>query len=171
MKMTDITAPLLESLKEIPWAATNDIGWWADQDTLTLYHGTHASNISSISKTGLDRKDPSTGMISLTLDPYTAKGYASMSGGESTFRQAGQKAKITPMSERAVLVFEIPLQWLTSHMDKNFGGNVGDARKNLQDKERYEQFPGPDTQYYQLTEFRVNTTVPAHFLKGYMIPR
>jgi hypothetical protein len=160
---------LTESLKKMPWKTPGDIGWWEDQETLTLYHGTHIKNVDAIAKTGLDRMDPTTGMISLTLDPFTARGYASMSGGESNFRQAGQKAKITPMNERAVLIFEIPTKWIVAHMDKNLGGNVGDTKKNMQDKTRFEKFTGPHSQYYQLSEFRVNTIVPPKFLKGYMV--
>lgn len=165
---------LIES-KEIPWSQ-KDTGWWEDQDPITLFHGTHERNISTILKNGLDRKDPDTGMISLALEPHTAKGYAAMSGtgGESDFRKAGAKVKSTPMNERAVFVFEIPKDWLLTNMDKNLSGNVGDAKKRMQSKEEYENFKQhtgkPDYAYYQLAEIRVKKEVPAKFIKGIMRP-
>ena len=166
---------LLEA-KEIPWSNA-DTGWWEDQDPVILFHGTHERNIETIMKNGLDRKDPQTGFISLALEPHTAKGYASMSGvgGESDFRKAGAKVKSTPMSERAVFVFEIPQKWIQENMDKNLSGNVGDAKKRMQSKEEYELFKQnvgkPDYVYYQLAELRVKKEVPAKFIKGIMRPK
>lgn len=160
-----------EAIKKLKWNPIVDIGWWEDQDKVRLYHGTHISNVESVSKKGLDRKDPDTGMISLALDPFTARGYASMHGGETYFRKVGGKSKIVPTSERAVFVFDVPTNWLKKHMDKKFGGNVGSARDKLSNKSNYEKWTKSDTEYYQLTEFRVNVSVPVKFIIGYMLSK
>lgn len=91
------------------WEAKK-IGWWADQDPLRLYHGTNIINVPFIVSDGINRKDPSTGMISMTPDPYTARGYAAMGsgGGEALFRKAGMRVRQLPMDERAIFVFDIP---------------------------------------------------------------
>jgi hypothetical protein len=110
-------------------------------------------------------------MISLTLDPFTARGYAAMHGGEAEFRKAGNKAQHVPMNQRAVFVFDIPTEWIKANMDPRFGGNVGSAAGKLSDREQYEQWTGSDTEYYQLTEFRVSKAVPPRFIKGYMLTK
>lgn len=162
--------------KEIPWSQ-EDTGWWEDGDSVTVFHGTHERNIPDILKNGLTRMDPDTGMISLALEPHTAKGYASMSGtgGEASFRKVGAKIKHTPMNERAVFKIVIPRDWLEANMDKNLSGNIGTAKNRMKSKEEYELFKKfekkPDTAYYQLAELRVKKPVPAKFIKGVMRPK
>lgn len=157
-------------VKEIPWESDPKIGWWEDQDPITLYHGTHISKKSSILENGLDKKDSSTGMISLALEPNTGFGYASMYGGEADFRKAGSKAKISPEEERIVFVFEIPQEWIKKNLDPRLGGNMG-RRKYLKDRSLYQKHKGKDFQYYQLLELRVSNEVPSNFIKGYMFKK
>ena len=159
---------------EIPFDKTTNHGFWDDNDHVVVYHGTHKRNVPDIRKNGLNKPDPKTGMISVTMDPHTAHGYAAMSGsgGEAGFRQAGGKAVNTAHEDRAVLKYRIPKTWLKDNMDSNFSGNIGDARKNLTDKSQYSAFrstnPGEsDHNYYRLSEFRLKSPVPKDFYVGH----
>ena len=158
-------------LKKIAWNKNPDIGWWEDQKILTLYHGTHIKNIPFIEKSGIDRPDPETGMISMALEPNTAFGYASMSGigGEAEFRKAGKKVVSTPPKERAVFVAEIPIDWVKKNYDNNLRGNLKKQKLHMQSKDEYEKFSGLDVLYYQMTELRFKKPIPSKFIKGYMI--
>lgn len=169
--MKDFKTLLFEVYKKIQWNGEPEIGWWEDSNIIRLYHGTHIRNLDNIFKYGLTKKDPHTGMISLALEPNTAYGYASMSGvgGESEFRKAGNKVINTPQHERAIFVFDIPLVWIKQHMDKNLGGNIGQARDHMKNKKLYDNWKYDDQSYYALAEFRVNTEVPPKFIVGYMI--
>ena len=65
---------LSEAAKKIPWDSDPTIGWWEDQDPVVVYHGTNQANKESFIKNGINVKDPDTGMISLALEPNTARG-------------------------------------------------------------------------------------------------
>lgn len=161
----------LQESRKIVWNGNPKIGWWQDQDPITLYHGTNISLLNTILKDGLDRKDPDTGMISLALEPNTAAGYASMFGGESTFRRSGKRSKSVKEEDRVVFVFSIPMQWIRQHMDVKLGGNVGEAKDHMTNKSLYDEWSAKnkqDQEYYMLCELRVNTTVPSAYIKGYM---
>ena len=145
-------------------------GWLWDKDHITLYHGSHKNNISSIKKNGLNKKDPNTGMISLTPDPHTAHGYAAMSG-EHNFRAAGAKAKTVPSEDRRVVKFKIPKKCAKEHMDSSYSGNIGKAKSRIQDKNEYHKWkkenPGKhDSEYYQTSELRFKRSIPHHFIVG-----
>lgn len=161
---------LLEN--KIQWNGYPEIGWWEDMDPIILYHGTYKDNKQSVLKDGLNRMDPDTGMISLTLDPNTALGYASM-GGEAEFRKVGSKPKHIPIEDRIVFKFAIPKKWFLEHYDDKLTGNLHKEKEQLTNKEKYlkwsKQNPGNDQQYYALTEFRFRTKIPSKFIKGYMI--
>lgn len=146
-----------------------DIGWWRDQSELILYHGTHKKHIDSIYENGLNRRDPDTNMISLALDPYTAKAYASMSGagGEAAFRRGGVAE--TPEDEKVVFVFKIPMKWVLEHYDKKLGGNVGETFDRMNDENIYINWKGGDRQYYEYTELRFDDVVPPDFITGYVL--
>ena len=159
---------------EIPFEKSTHHGFWQDNDHVEVFHGTHKRNIPSIRKNGLNHPDPNTGMHSVTLDPHTAHGYAAMSGsgGESNFRSAGAKVVNTPHEDRAVAKFKIPKKWLEKHMDKSFSGNVGQARENIQSKEKYENWKKAnpnksDHEYYATTEFRLKKASPSRFYVGH----
>ena len=159
---------------EIPFDKSTNHGFWEDSDYVDVYHGTHKKNVKVIEDGGLNRPDPKTGMISVTMDPYTAHGYAAMSGsgGEANFRQAGTKAVNTPHEDRAVMKFRLPSKWLQDNMDHDFGGNVGQSKKNLMDKNQYAKWKtenptGSDHNYYALSEFRLKSPVPKEFYVGH----
>lgn len=166
---------------EIPYNHKTNHGFWNDptRDYVDVYHGTHERNIKSIEQNGLNRPDPKTGMISVTMDPNTAHGYAAMSGsgGEANFRRAGAKPVNTPHEERAVLKFRIPRTWLNDNMDTNLRGNIGDALDRMQSKERYDEWrknnPVSDHGYYSTTELRLDKPIPKEFYMGhsYRYPR
>lgn len=157
----------LFSESTMSWEGNPKIGWWKDQKVLRVYHGTHKKNLESVLKSGLTRKDPVTGFISLALEPNTAFGYAAMSG-EYDFRAAGSKSVSVPPKDRIVIVFDIPIDWILKHYDPNLSGNVGTARNHMSSDTEYNKFKGNDNEYYALTELRVNTVVPKKFIKGYM---
>lgn len=123
-----------------------------------------------ILKHGINHKDPKTGMISVTHDPHTAHGYASMSGagGERNFRKTGAKAVHTPHEDRVVLKIHLPKD---HPIDGHLRGNVGDKHDNLKSKEKYEkhkQSGKADHEYYQTTELRTSKEIDPKHIVGYM---
>jgi hypothetical protein len=163
-----------QSIPRIAWSKSPNIGWWLDNDPVTFYHGTHERNIHGIygSELRAPTSGPTAGYVSLALDPYTAFGYASMSGsgGESEFRGAGKKATTTPPNERAVLVLRIPKAYFLKKMVHQ-RGNVDEYRNRLTSKEEYlkaKKHGKSDHEYYMLTEIRLPTAVPAKYIIGYM---
>ena len=160
----------LFEVSELSWNSNATVGWWRNNDVLTVYHGTHVKNIESVLKNGLTVKDPTTGMISLALEPSTSRGYAAMSG-EYNFRSAGAKAKVVPIEDRVVFVLKIPMKWIEENLDPRLGGNIGMAKDKLSNKDLYDKWARTDSEYYQLTELRVKKEVPAKFIKGYMLSK
>lgn len=159
--------------KEIPFEHDPKLGWHGDHDMVTVYHGTHKKNIHSVYTNGLDHRDPTSGKISLALEPHTAHGYASMSaaGGEHHFRYSGGKARHTPHEDRVVFKLRVPRHWLNSNKDHDHHGNIGHARQHLLDHEHYKKLSQDkdhaDHHYYAMTEFRTEP-VPSHFIVGHM---
>lgn len=158
------------------------MGWWREQDPIILYHGTHIRNVNSFLENGillpknppLNRKPE----ISLALDPYTAFGYAAMSGsgGEVGFRQAGSKVTSTPIEERAIFKLKIPMSFILDNYDKGLGGNrdSGDvkARSHMLNKELYDKWKKenkPDYSYYSHCELRIAAAIPKEYIDGWML--
>lgn len=164
-----------EFLREgkLAWNGNPQIGWWEDLDPVILYHGTHKNNKDEILKNGLTKADQETGMISLTLDPNTAFGYASMYGGEAEFRKVGAKPKHVPKEDRIVFKLAIPKKWFLDNYDKNLSGNLQKEKERLTNKEKYlewsKEHKDNDQQYYALTEFRFKKHIPNKYINGYMI--
>ncbi len=159
----------LFEFKQMPFDSDPNIGWWRGQDPLRMYHGTNIANLESVLDNGIANRDPDTGLISLAFDPNTARGYASMSGGEANFRRAGAQAEHVPVDKRVTIVMDIPWVWIERYMDPRLGGNIGDAKEKLLNKELYDNYDGPDYAYYALTELRVDMEVPANYIVGYML--
>lgn len=164
-------------LKKMPWQKDPKIGWWKDEhpDHYVMYHGTHERNLAGIARNGINSpsKGSTAGNVSMTHDPYTAHAYAAMSGsgGETGFRNAGQKAQNTPHEHRAVVVAHIPKDWAHQNMNHDMRGNVPETRNKLTDKSTYDAHKDagkPDFQHYQATELRFKDKIPPHFIKGYM---
>lgn len=157
-------------LPSLEWDKDPKIGWWGDGDHLTMYHGTHESRLPEIEKHGIVAPDhgPTAGWVSMTHDPNTAHGYASMTGGESAFRAAGAKAQTVPHHERVVLVAKIPRDWAEKNMNPHLRGNIEGYRERLNDRSLYDKHTGPDHEYYAGTELRFKDRVPREFLVGHM---
>jgi hypothetical protein len=161
-------------MTEIPFDKTTNHGFWKDDDKdyVDVYHGTHKKNVADIEEKGLNRPDPKTGMISVTMDPHTAHGYAAMSGGESNFRSVKGRPTQTPHEDRAVVKYRVPKHWLHANMDKELSGNIGDARTRMSSKEEYmkwrkENPKSSDSDYYQTSEFRLKSAVPPEYYVGH----
>ena len=162
-----------EKPKKHPWDKNPKIGWWKDHETVTMYHGTHEKNLAGIKKHGLKAPEhgPTAHKVSLTHDPHTAHGYASMTGGESAFRGAKDKAQTVPHHHRATLIIKAPRHWVEKHHDKTLGGNMD--RSKLADKSTYEKHKakgGHDHEHYQATELRFHH-IPPEYIHGYMKKR
>lgn len=157
-----------EQESKMPWNSSPDIGWWRDGDTLRVYHGTDMAHYESIAKTGLDRLDARTGMISFAIEPFTARAFAVM-GGEARFLGAGAKAKVVAADKRITLVFDLPRSFVDQYEDPDLGGNDPQHKERLRDKAVYDEFEGSDQQYYQLCELRIKSKVPPKYLVGYMM--
>lgn len=148
----------------IPWEKPNH-GWLGnlqhlpDDHEVTLYHGTTHDKAHSIMKSGITIPDKRTGYVSLTPDPNTAHGYASM-GGEANFRRNGPQARHIPHEERSVIKMKVKAGWLKQHMDPHMRGNIGVASDALKNKSKYDEFKSkypnaPDHLHYAMTEYRV----------------
>ena len=160
-------------IKRLPWNKDPKIGWHEDGDTLIMHHGTHERNLKGIAQNGINapNKGPTKGWVSMTHDPNTAHGYASMTGGESAFRSSNRRPTSTPHHERATIVAHIPRTWAQKNMDHHFRGNTDDVVGNLRNKQNYQQHKAagkPDNEYYQKTELRFKQHIPPEFIKGYM---
>lgn len=167
------------SEEALPYDKNAKIGFWKDQGDregyYTLYHGTHEDNVESMMKHGLNKPDPTTGMISTTPDPDTAHGYAAMSGtgGETQFRKLHNKAVNTPHEERAVIKMRIPKEWADKHIDPELRGNLGNTRDRMLNKSHYEDWKKAnpeksDSEYYTGSEVRFSKPIPPEFNVGYM---
>lgn len=161
-----------EDLKKLPFDKNPKIGWWKDHDHVTLYHGTHESRVASIHKNGLKapKDGPTAGNISMALEPYTSHGYASMTGGESSFRKAGSKARSVPHHERAVMVYKVPKSFIEKHSNPHLRGNTDDVKDHLTNKSKYEAHAKSgkvDHEHYAKTELRFSH-MPNEYLMGYM---
>ena len=164
----------LSEHKEVPFEKNPKIGWWKDKAEEdghhVVYHGTHKRNLPQILKHGINHKYPKTGMISVTHDPHTAHGYASMSGsgGERNFRKAGAKAVHTPHEDRVVLKIHLPKD---HPIDGHLRGNVGDKHDNMKNKEKYKAHKKSgkaDHEYNQTTELRTSHDIHPKHIVGYM---
>lgn len=169
--------------QEVSWGGFPVIGWWENNDPLTLYHGTHIRNIEGILESGIfaPKEGYTAGKVSLALEPNTAFGYASMSdaGGESQFRSKGKKAQHTPANERVVFILQVPKNFVKENMLAS-RGNIEEYRRKLIDKELYldwvqknggEAYDSGkmDQQYYALTEIRFPDHVSKDFITSYTI--
>lgn len=174
MKASEIKSKL------IPWNGFPEIGWWLDNDPVTFYHGTHEKNLEVIFSSGLKapKTGPTAGMISLALEPNTAWGYSSMTGGEASFRAAGAQAVHVPNEERVVFVLKIPQKYFLSIMAPA-RGQVAAQKDLLTDRSLYENWVKDhtdkkgrynvafDQQYYASTEIRLPNKISSKFIVGY----
>jgi phage-related protein (TIGR01555 family) len=159
---------------QIPFESSPKVGWWEDGEHMNLYHGTHERNVPTIAKEGLTHKDPTSGMISMALEPHTAHAYASMSGigGEHNFRKTSNVTN-TPHEQRAVMKYKVPRSWIKENIDPDLRGNLNEMRDRMRDKGAYEKWAkeyGPDFDhgYYARGELRFKNAIPPEFLEGVM---
>lgn len=157
------------TIPEIPWNSNVKIGWWRDNKELNLYHGTHIDNLLNIIRNGLKAptSGPTANWVSLALEKNTALGYASMSGGESTFRAAGSKAVHVPMNERVCLIYTFPISYVLANMNPHMRGNMDWTKNKLLNEGEYRNWKKSDQEYYMLTEIRLPKIVDTKFLRGY----
>lgn len=160
---------LNESKKQLKWNNNPKIGWWLDKDPVTFYHGTHRDNLKSILDNGIyaPKTGPTAGWVSLALEPFTAFGYASMSGGETTFRSSGSKAIHVPPKDRIVIVIEIPQKYFLPKMAE-MRGQVKSYKEKLTNKDLYINSGISDSEYYAITEIRLPKHVNKKYIKGWM---
>ena len=159
IKISDIF--LIEgNVREIPWTWDKST-WW--QDNLTFFHGTQVEKLKSIEKEGLKAGPGSKGHgVYLALDPFTARGYASMRGGESRYKKQKARAKDVPMEDRAVLIIEIPRDKIDSLV-------LSKKDSRLLDKDAWENGGANNPRYWELAEVLYKMDIPPDYIKGYMI--
>ncbi len=159
----------LHESKQILWNNDPNIGWWLDSDPVTFYHGTHKDNLKSILKKGIDAPSsgPTKNWVSLAIEPFTAFGYASMSGGETSFRSAGSKAIHVPSEDRIVIVLKIPQKDFLPKMAE-MRGQVKSYKEKLTNKDLYLNSGLSDSEYYAITEIRLPKHVNKKYIKGWM---
>jgi len=134
-----------------------EIGWWLDQPTVKLYHGTSFHNLESIFEKGLIVTNQE--FTYLSLDPNTARGYSIFRNGHT----AGNKLNASP-KERVILEIEIKVSNLLEIMlDINFVNRYSYGR--LKDKINYQNSNLTDLEYYKYTEIHINKTIPPEKIK------
>jgi hypothetical protein len=165
----DFLTEKLNQYKKLAWDGSPKVGWWLDNQTITFYHGTHKNNLTKVMENGLvaPTQGPTKDWVSLTLDPNTAFGYASMSG-ESAFRAAGGKAMSVPKEDRVVLVLKLPKSYVESKMDETLKGNMGSARDHMSKEDLYKSWKKSDQEYYMTSEVRFPHKVESKYIVGYM---
>ena len=159
-----------KKIRKIPFVRLPKIGWWLDNDPITVYHGTHIRNIDWIEKNGLvpPTEGYTAGVVSLALEPNTSWGYASMSGtgGEAAFRSAGAAVKSTAQAERVVFVLEFPKNYLLKRI---LPINYTTSQKKLNDRSEFDKWTRTDQEYYAITELKFKGTVEPKYIKSYMV--
>jgi hypothetical protein len=146
-------------------------GWWQDElsekGTVTLYHGADESRLQSIFQKGLMPDER--GKTFVTPDVDTGFGYASMTGGEKTFRKAGAKARHNPEENRAVLHLEIPKDFIEKYLSPNQTSKLSvDKLFSPQARESFQPYDFKNNQpYYALTEISFDAPIPPEFIVGY----
>lgn len=161
-----------EKANKRPWNGNPTIGWWLDNDPVTFYHGTHETRLEDVFEHGLiaPTTGPTKDWVSLALEPNTGHGYASMTGGESSFRAAGARARHVPQEERIVFVLQISQSYFLQKMAP-MRGAVEEYKEKLTDRNLYEAWKEQgktDQEYYAITEIRLPKSVPVNFIVGYM---
>jgi len=157
--LPSMSQTFVRKIPRLPWKYQNDT-WWKDDPT--FYHGTHMKNIPEISKDGLMAGGGSKGRgVYLALDPFTARGYAAMSGGERNFRKA-DRPQTVPLTDRVVVVVRIPV----GELDRLIL-SPKDARLN--DEAAWEEEGRGDPRYWELAEVVYPDDIPPKFLMGYML--
>jgi hypothetical protein len=147
--------------------------WWLDdlatKDTVTLYHGTDIKNLADIKKYGIT--PDADNKTFLTPDPQTGIGYASMTGGQRTYRQAGKKAKTNPVKNRVLLEIEVPKEVIFKNLDNQKSKYSKSKLLNPNSKKNFtplnhstEEYGG--LPYYTLTEFLIEGGIPPEFIKS-----
>lgn len=157
----------------LSWNPMPNIGWWLDKAYANFYHGTHKKNIQDILEHGIlaPEKGRSAGYVSLALEPNTAFGYASMHGGETEFRAAGQKAFHVPKEDRVVFIIQMSKDYFLESMEPTTDHSIG-LETRLKNKEEYinwKKHGGSDIQYYELTEIRISKKIDPKYILGYTI--
>lgn len=155
----------LQQNKRIEWYRP-EIGWWLDNDPVRFYHGTHERNLQNILESGIQASE--TGYVSLALEPYTAHGYAAMSGagGELDFRKAGANVVNTPHDKRVVIIVDLPQAYFLPKMAPARGA-IEKTRDRLKDKTKYENWQSSDIEYYSQLEIRLPNNVPPKYITGW----
>ena len=149
------------NVRQMGWSFDENT-WW--QENRLFFHGTHVANLDAIASEGLKAGPGSKGVgVYLALDPFTARGYASMAaaGGEKQFKKQA-RPKSTPMNERAVLVV-----MLSSTEIKKLKISEKDSR--ILDKPTWEKEGKGNPRYWELAEVVYPIDLPANYIKGYMI--
>ena len=147
--------------------------WWLGdldtKDTVTLYHGTDVKNLANIKKHGIT--PDADNKTFLTPDPNTGISYGSMTGGQTTFRQVGKKAKHNPIRNRVLLEIEVPREVIFKNLDNQRSNYSKSKLLGPDSKKNFTPFNSPNekyggTPYYTLTEFRIEGGVPPEFIKS-----
>lgn len=143
--------------------------WWLDdlntKDTVTLYHGTDVKNLKKIREEGIT--PDASNKTFLTPDPDTGIGYASMTGGEKTFRQVGKKAKHNPMENRVLLEIEVPKDIIFKNINNQRSKYSISKLIDPKAKDKFKPYDKKENlPYYSKTEFSIEGGVPPEFIKS-----
>lgn len=137
-----------------------NIGWWRDNDTIKLYHGTSKTYLDSIMKNGLIGNNFR--FVYTTLDINTAYGYSLY--GESKGRFLSRKTyKTTTVPNRVVVEISMPLDYFDSEM-LNINFTDLNTYNKLTDRSVYDEYDLTDSDYYMFTELVLSRTVEPKYI-------
>lgn len=133
-------------LKKLDWNNNPVIGDIKNSKTVSLYYGTHTSNIRNVFREGIYAGND--GYVLCSLEPHTAFAYAAMS---NTIQESA-----VPSQDRMVFKITVPYNFVSNNIVVN--NNNGD----------YTDWGKSDVEYYALNEVRVLNHIPVEFIEGYM---
>ncbi len=158
----DLTIPRLTR-------GNHPVGWWLDQDTIDLYHGTATCNLPSIAANGILATDSAY----LTPDYRTAEAYSIFGpdGGDrsaiSGYR-AGRPLYIRSLDSYAVVHVAMP-RALVEQLGYYRPYTIISQKLRLSDRTLYDQSDAPDCDYYYFSEVLFDYISPDHII-GYSLP-
>ncbi len=133
-------------MKKIAWDRNPKINWWLENDPVRFYHNITLSNLPIVSKEGIKAatSGPEAGNVSLFLEPNSA---------------------IVKKEDQAILIVDLPLRWMFSHMSRRMDGE----KNRLTNKDQYEKWTRTDHEYYKGSMLRIRNLVPRRFIVGFTV--
>jgi len=134
------------------------VGWWLDNEVMTLYHGTSIDNVDNIISNGL--LGTNTHFIHLTFDMNTAYGFSIFKHG---YEESLTNFQFNNKNQRCLIELKFNIDdFLYRILDINF--SYGTSYSRLSDRKVYDDFIGTDNEYYKYTEFILTESIEKKYI-------